>query len=163
MRVPWAIWLVGGCCIPGCSLAGYVGRNAVNESAAAAGAARVRHELRAEAEALWAAWGESIRPAAGLAYVDGFVDGYVDQADNGGPPLPPAAPPPRYRQSATDQTAQGQSAARDYLDGFHRGAQAAVETNRRQSLLVPLAIPVVPPEHSVQVVRPPVRVDSRAP
>jgi len=149
--------LVGGCCIPGCSLAGYVGQNAVNESAAATGAARVRRELRTEAEAMWAAWVESNGAAGSPGYADGFVDGYVDQADNGGPPLPPAVPPPRYRQSAVDQTAQGQSAARDYLAGFQRGAQAAVETNRRQSLLVPLAIPVVPPENPVQVVRPPVR------
>jgi len=163
MRVRWALWLVGGCCIPGCNLAGYIGQNAINESAAATGATRVRHELRTEAKAMWAACGNAILPAASLAYADGFVDGYVDQADNGGPPLPPAVPPPRYRQSANDQTAQGQSKAQDYLAGFYRGAQAAVETNRRQSLLVPLAIPVVPPEHSVQVVRPPVRLDSRAP
>ena len=112
----------------------------------------MRHQLRAEAtDALDRTCRRDGR-AVSAAYADGFADGYVDQADNGGPPLPPAVPPPRYRRDAGDQTPAGQAAAREYLAGFRGGAELAVARNRRQGLLVPVAIPPTPPEPAVQVV-----------
>ena len=140
----WSPMLCLGLLIPGpgCNIAYYSARNIVNEPAQQLSELRLRHRFR---EMGRAAWDEECRNAPSQPYSDasrdGFIDGYADHLDNGGPPQPPAAPPPRYRRHPSDFTPAGMEAERDYLAGFYRGAVAAAASGCRQALVVQIALP----------------------
>ncbi|CAN5532828.1 hypothetical protein BH11PLA2_BH11PLA2_39300 [soil metagenome] len=75
----------------------------------------------------------------------GFVDGYFDFMEYGGPVRPPAMPPAKYR-TAKYLTPEGQCQIRDYNLGFLYGAQCAESTGRRQYFTVPVLVtPTTPP------------------
>ena len=133
--------------VSGCNIAYYTARNAVNEPALQINQLKFRHRLRSEARAILDEIASSCPTGTfSAAYEDGFVDGYSDQVINGGKPIPPAAPPARYRRHVDDFTAAGQTDQRNYLAGFQHGAETAASMGRRQITLVELAVPAPAPE-----------------
>ena len=141
--------------LAGCNLVHYAGHNLVREPVDRANDEKLSHRLKREARFAW----QEVRRRCPTrtfshAFADGFQDGYADHLDNGGPPLPPAVPPPRYRSHPNDFTPAGHAAARDYLIGFQYGAEVACSSGRREFLTVPVLLPNEPPaEKSIQLVK----------
>lgn len=141
--------------LTGCNLVHYAGHNLVREPIDRTNEHKLSHRLRKDAQV---AWEEVCRqyPARTLsrAFADGFQEGYADHLDNGGPPLPPAVPPPRYRSHPNSFTPEGHAAARDYLLGFQYGAEIASLSGRRDCLTVPVLLAnEAPSEAALPVVK----------
>lgn len=150
-------WKSIACLVPlvaasGCNIAYYAAKNAVNEPAGRIGQIKLRRELHREAEAAWERDGRAaVRGHCQAAYKDGFLDGFVDQAAEGGSPLPPVSAPARYRRSATDLSPEGQAAQAAYLNGFAHGAATAAAGDRHLARVAALAVPVAPPEQPLTI------------
>ncbi len=149
----WAAILIAGslASLCGCNLFQTAAHNLVNEPIQYIDEKKLSHRLRGEARAVWA---EESQKCPGttytIDYVDGFLDGYVDHLDNGGPPQPPAVPPLRYRRSRF-LTPEGHALIRDYLTGFKHGAEVAANSGHREFLTVPVVLPVPMPEQPLQI------------
>jgi hypothetical protein len=152
MRVVTAATLALLPALSGCNIAHYASHNLINDPILESHRIKLRHRLRADARDAWKQECQST-PGADFsaAYRDGFLDGFVDNLDNGGPPQPPVAPPTRYRRKVDDFTPAGQQAERDYLAGFQRGAEVAFHSGCRQALLVEMALPGPKPESPLSI------------
>ncbi len=146
MRWAVVLFLASPTLLSGCNVAYYAAHNLVNEPAQTINQHKLRHRMRAEAQAAWQAECARNPGAFSPAYADGFVDGYADHLNNGGPPAPPGAPPPQYRRHANDFTPTGQAAQLDYMAGFKHGAEAACAAGGRQGVVVPILLPQPQPE-----------------
>lgn len=90
----------------------------------------------------WAGCGRDVTEP-GLA--DGFIDGFADYLDRGGPAGPPAVPPNEYRFGDAHSPA-GRAAAARYAEGFAAGARAARDSGLRVNSIVPVFLPVAAPD-----------------
>lgn len=132
MRAITSLVVVGACTSFGCNIAHYAGKNVVNEPHLATHDVRLPAVLSREARSLLEHDGVTRSPA----YIDGFADGYTNQAMYGGPPCPPGVAPAHYRNDVRDYSADGQDAQSQYLQGFEAGAKRAVSCRRRDQLFV---------------------------
>jgi hypothetical protein len=139
--------------LAGCSNLGQLAvRNLSYETHLYYGDKRVRHDLRADARAaLVECGGRHPRKVFTAEFRDGFVDGYSDYLQNGGPAVPPAVPPDRYRK-AEYLSPEGHARVRDYMLGFKYGADVAVATGRRPFFTVPVLVSDAPPPQPPNVV-----------
>jgi hypothetical protein len=125
----------------GCTLAIDAGRNIVHEEAICAGGVKARLQARLEADQAWYRAREATPFVVySDAYGDGFRDGYVDFAVNGGRCSPPALPPPCYRTQSSDSA----KLAADWFAGFRHGADAARADDAHARRLVPVVVAVGP-------------------
>ena len=169
----WKKVALAGCVAPavaGCNIVKLACHNIVNEPLVAHTERAIERDTRRDAKAAWQeVRAQFPRRMFTADFRDGFVDGYVDHLDNGSTPMPPVAAPPRYRGHANDFTASGQSAAADYLRGFVHGAEAAAASQKRNAVLVPMALADPRPEQPLNITcipapAPPVRLaDPTAP
>jgi len=112
---------------------------------------RLAHDAWVE---YWAASGEAV-PDAGLEA--GFVDGFADYLNQGGPGGPPAVPPNEFRFGDA-HTPGGRRAAARYAEGFAAGALAAQASGLREPSIVPVFQPIraadAPPPDAAPPARP---------
>lgn len=79
-------------------------------------------------------------PPCGACFKEGYIDGFVDQLENGGTTDPPAQPP-RHYWTAGSLTPQGQDRAAMYFDGFRTGAEMALASGMRRSFQARMFVP----------------------
>jgi hypothetical protein len=124
----------------GCTLARTAAKNLHNEPRLVFGDAKVKHRLRKLAgEALAECADRHPKKVFTYEFRDGFVDGFVDYLDSGGPCLPPAIPPYKYR-SHKYLSPEGHAKVRDYFLGFKYGVDVAVATGWRPYLTIPVLV-----------------------
>ena len=154
----WSAVILLGLLAPltGCNLVSYAGRNLVREPIDRVNEYKLSHRFKEEARLAWRDACRRPGPRTySPAFEDGFKEGYADHLQNGGQPVPPGVPPPRYRSHPRAFTPEGHAAARDYLTGFKFGAELACSTGRREFLTVPVLLPgEPPPEPPIVLVRP---------
>jgi hypothetical protein len=95
------------------------------------------HQNRVIAEAAWqrnaaAHRGEAISPD----FREGYVDGFADYLDHGGPESPPPIPPRRYWRTEY-RNPPGDAAVQQWFAGFHAGASDAQASGIRDVRTVP--------------------------
>jgi hypothetical protein len=134
----------------GCNIAQEAGRTVCHEPQAAWSQWVIRQRLQRQAQQAWRqvrAQYEGYAPE----FREGFIDGYVDYLDRGGPLGPPAVPPARYWRQARYYTAEGHARLQQYFAGFQLGQQEALASGQRQYLTVPVLLP--PPAQEPPVFR----------
>lgn len=122
----------------GCTLYGNAIRNFINEPCLAWEERAHRKRARSMARDAWAVHPQCF--SASDDYADGFVDGYADHLEAGGPTEPEPAPPSRYQKTVV-HTPATLRAGEDYFAGFHAGALAAHASGQRRLMVVPVAMP----------------------
>lgn len=155
----WTALLVAGCVAPltGCNLFQLAGHNLANEPVQYIDDAHLTKRVRVEARLVWAGvCQEHPETPCSADYAEGFVDGYADHLENGGPVRPPVVPPLRYRRSKYF-TPDGQAAVREYVAGFQTGAETAAKSGRRDLLLVPVVLANPQPDPPLKINREPAK------
>lgn len=140
----------------GCNVLQEAGRTLRHEPQSAWSEWVISLRLQRQARAAW----ERIR----VRYSDcvpefreGFLDGYVDYLDRGGPPVPPATPPSRYLRQPRYFTPEGHARLQQYFLGFQLGQQEAMASGQRQYLTVPVLLPPPPQDPpAFRLAQPPV-------
>lgn len=105
----------------------------------------ITHRLQQQAREAW----ESIQgefPDCAPEFREGFLDGYVDYLDRGGPAHLPAVPPSKYTRHPRYFTPEGHARLQQYFLGFQLGQQQAIASGQRRYLTVPVLLPSPPPE-----------------
>jgi len=85
-------------------------------------------------------------PECAPEFREGFLDGYVDYLDRGGPAHLPATPPSKYTRHPRYFTPQGHARLQQYFLGFQLGQQQAIASDQRRYLTVPVLLSSPPPE-----------------
>ncbi|QVL31162.1 hypothetical protein KIH39_20275 [Telmatocola sphagniphila] len=141
-RNAWFYLLAGLPAASGCSLYQSGLYNLGNEPKMTWSSHHLTHDIQKQARITW---GEYVQAHPGECFSryfeDGFLDGYVDYLDNGGTGEPPAMPPQRYRKNKF-MTPEGYSAIEDYFAGFRLGSRIAIASGIRDTLVVPILIPL---------------------
>ncbi|MBA2225975.1 MAG: hypothetical protein WHU94_11850 [Thermogemmata sp.] len=105
----------------------------------------ITQRLQQQAREAW----KSIRgefPDCAPEFREGFLDGYVDYLDRGGPAHLPAVPPSKYTRHPRYFTPEGHARLQQYFLGFQLGQQQAIASGQRRYLTVPVLLPSPPPE-----------------
>jgi len=105
----------------------------------------ITHRLQQQAREAW----ESIQgefPDCAPEFREGFLDGYVDYLDRGGPAHLPAVPPSKYTRHPRYFTPEGHARLQQYFLGFQLGQQQAIASGQRRYLTVPVLLPSPSPE-----------------
>ena len=145
-RHAWFWLLTGVPAITGCGIYGNALHNLRYESQLSHNDRSLKHDLRSQAHEFWRDY-KALHPAECFSayFEDGFIDGFADYLDNGGNGEPPATPPPRYRRNKY-LTPEGYAAIEDYFAGFRLGTRIAIDSGIRDTLVVPVLIPLgIPP------------------
>ena len=163
----WRVFCVGWLVpLAGCTLAQTATRNIIHEPKQVVDDRKLDHRLRSEARAaLHEVAQKHPRKVFTHEFRDGFEDGFADHLDSGGPCLPPALPPLKYR-GLHYLNPEGHAKIRDYFAGFKYGADVAAATGMRPYLTVPvlLADPGPPPPLKIDVLpNPPDGLSTDAP
>lgn len=79
-------------------------------------------------------------PKCNSCFKEGYIDGFIDQLENGGTTDPPAQPP-RHYWTAGSLTPQGQNRASRYFDGFKTGAEMALASGLRKAYQAKMFVP----------------------
>lgn len=125
----------------GCSLIHNTHRTLVNEPLLASDDYILRKRFRILAHHSFAEYKRSERGAhCPCHFKDGFIDGYIDQLENGGTTDPPAQPPRRY-WVANNLTPAGQERTTQYFNGFRTGAEMALASGLRRSFQAKMFVP----------------------
>ena len=144
-RHAW-FWLLSGVpAVSGCGLYHNAVHNFHYESQLAHNDYSLKHDLRTQAHEFWRDY-KALHPNECFSayFADGFLDGFVDYLDNGGNGDPPATPPPSYRKNKY-LTPEGYAAIEDYFAGFRLGSRIAIDSGIRDTLVVPVLIPLGTP------------------
>jgi hypothetical protein len=144
----WKTWLF---CLPvaaasgGCSMVKYSVSNLHYEPSIHHWEHQIKHDLRSQARETYKDYLAAHPEECFSAYFkDGFIDGFSDYLNYGGQGEPPAMPPSKYRKNKY-LTPEGYAALEDYFSGFRLGARIAMDSGIRETLVVPILVPVVAP------------------
>jgi hypothetical protein len=136
-----AIWPLCGC---GLAITGT--RNFVNEPRTYLDNFCLSHRARSFAKEAWKTHTRSCPEwAESEAYRDGYIDGYAEFLDLGGPSGPPSVAPRSY-WTKRGLTPEGYADMQDYLVGYEAGNRDAIASGQRAFMVVPIAIPATPPQ-----------------
>ena len=139
----WKAVLLAGSIAPlaGCIMGENGARNLINEPGQFLDDKRIRHESFTEAQRIWSSICQQHPPGTfSKDYEKGFISGYTDYLDNGGPGIPPAIPPREYRRSGY-LNPEGHARTRDWFAGFQYGIDVAKDSGKRGYLTVPVLLP----------------------
>ncbi|MCS7271263.1 MAG: hypothetical protein NZ703_09270 [Gemmataceae bacterium] len=123
----------------GCNVAHEAWRNLHHEPALVWNQWLIHQRLEWQAHQAWKRVRDQY-PDAATEFREGFIDGYVDYLDRGGPPHLPAVPPSRYTRQARYYTPEGHARLQQYFLGFQAGQQEAIASGQRQYLTVPVLL-----------------------
>ena len=105
----------------------------------------ITHRLQHQARQAWEGIQEEFSDCA-PEFREGFLDGYVDYLDRGGPAHLPAMPPSKYTRHPRYFTPEGHARLQQYFLGFQLGQQQAITSGQRRYLTVPVLLPSPPAE-----------------
>jgi hypothetical protein len=144
-NLKWCV--IGLPLLSGCTLYSHVFRNLYYEPKLHFGETAIKHDLKRQAKEYWADY-VAAHPTECFSkyFFDGFVTGFSDYLDSGGNGDPPAMPPLRYRSSNKYFSPEGFQAIEDFFAGFRVGARIAIDSGIRDTLVVPILLPVTPPK-----------------
>jgi hypothetical protein len=154
----WTRWLgtLALCTLTtGCQLASNAIHNVCYETRLNTAEVQERCDYEKLAKASW----ETVRTTEACAewskdHEDGFIDGFVDYLQFGGPGQPPYVPPKRY-WGPKYHTPDGYLAIEEWFAGFRHGVTAAEQSGYRQWAKVPSAhmteAPPLPPAGPVDL------------
>lgn len=132
----------------GCTMTETAKRNLQNEPQLVLGDMYLQHKLKSLAkDALDECTRRYPRKTASPDFREGFIDGFVDYLDNGGPGVLPAVPPWKYRKTKF-LTLEGQTRIQLYFQGFQYGQDVAIASGQRAFLIVPVTVTeeIYPPD-----------------
>jgi hypothetical protein len=125
----------------GCSLVHNTHRTLVNEPLLASDDYILRKRFHTLAHHSFTEYKRSEHGAKCQSHFkDGYIDGYIDQLENGGTTDPPAQPPRRY-WVAQNPTPAGQERTSQYFNGFRTGAEMALASGLRRSFQAKIFVP----------------------
>jgi len=128
-------------CATGCNLVSNTHRTMVNEPLLATDEFVLKHRFKALAhESFMEFKRDKNGPRCGACFKEGYVDGFIDQLENGGTTDPPAQPP-RHYWTASSLTPKGQERASMYFDGFRTGAEMALASGLRRAYQARMFVP----------------------
>ena len=138
----WTRWLgtLALCTLtPGCQLASNAIHNVCYETRLNTAEVQERCDYEKLAKASWETV-KSTEPCAEWSkdHEDGFIDGFVDYLQFGGPGQPPYVPPKRY-WGPNYHTPEGYRAIEEWFAGFRHGVTAAEQSGYRRWSKVPSA------------------------
>ena len=125
----------------GCNLVSNTHRTMVNEPLLATDEFVLKHRFKKLAHESFAEFKRGgSAPKCGACFKEGYIDGFIDQLENGGTTDPPAQPP-RHYWTAGNLTPQGQERASMYFDGFRTGAEMALASGLRRAYQAKMFVP----------------------
>jgi hypothetical protein len=140
--MPHKLLAVALCLCAGCSIYSNAAHNLFREPCDYLQGRILSHALRKQAQDAWRAFAaEHPEWCHNDDFEAGFVDGFADYLDNGGKGAPPAIPPKRYRKNKY-LNPEGFEAIDLYFSGFAAGSRVAKESGRRDTLVVPVLVPI---------------------
>lgn len=126
----------------GCTLFQTSVRNLCSETSIFFAERSLRHSARHAAKEAWLVFsGENPEWYFIRDFEKGFKEGFVDYLDNGGNAEPPAVPPLHYRKNKY-LNPEGFQAIDRYFAGFACGARLAKDSGLRDTLVVPVLVPL---------------------
>ena len=144
MRVRFSsCWLPLGLIVSGtgCNLVSNTHRTMVNEPLLATDEFILKHRFKKLAHDSFAEFKRGGNaPKCSPCFKEGYIDGFIDQLENGGTTDPPAQPP-RHYWTAGNLTPQGQERASMYFDGFRTGAEMALASGLRRAYQAKMFVP----------------------